>query len=469
MVWTVNLNSDPDLQTETAARLRRVDELNDSLNAADQLGTPRIVHFDKRDLPALSDRVVFHAPGDVVYCQRASDGELLWHTVLHLPEAFHVDADARPLEWDDTRRRAVADGQIAVFNGIDGLFAVGLVTGRRIWVQPREGGGDYGIDSRSDMAMAARDGLLAAMPKAGRLTLVRMLDGSTVWERDLRGEPVERLWMTDRRVVSADGLLQRVHLFRRTDGHLVRRVLFEQPDADAQLIDLICTSGVLCGPTSVSDSEGVTAVDLNSGETLWRTRLDKPLAQLFKPTEGYVGVGLLGGDVRILDAMTGDLVLKHRVSGARAVVDGVLIDGTLVVEHITMTGGRRYRDLAALDVATGEEVWRREDVVWLGQGAEPLQVVHGRVPVASHTAVRGTGRHKPVRVTMIDVRTGLGVGAEVTLPPGDGTVRLNGDFRILPGAEVAVIGMNKGIHALRIEPLVDTQSEEGGVNDNDGA
>ena len=43
------------------------------------------------------------------------------------------------------------------------------------------------------------------------------------------------------------------------------------------------------------------------------------LVQLFIPQEGYVGIGLLGGDVRIVKAESGEIVLDRRVVGTRAV------------------------------------------------------------------------------------------------------------------------------------------------------
>jgi hypothetical protein len=287
-----------------------------------------------------------------------------------------------------------------------------------------------------------------------------MLDGSTVWERDLRGERVGSVWMTEDRVLTADPFLQRVHLFRRPDGELVRRILLKQPDPEVRLIDLVRTNGCLCGPVSIGDSDGLLAVDLTSGETLWDARLDKPLYALFTPKEGYLGVGLLGGDVRILDARSGDPIVDRRVVGAHAVTDVAMFDGTLLVEYVTLRGSLRFFELAALDVATGAELWRREDVFPLGLPSEPLPIVGGRAPVALRGERFHPRQHDPLRVTMLDVRTGLNAGEEYAFPLTQSRPILNGDLLVLPEAGVVVIGLDRQIQTLRIESAISSPHEQ---------
>jgi outer membrane protein assembly factor BamB len=453
--WTVDLESEDDSGADI--QLRQADSLGEAL-AADP---PRLVDFAGPMQPVLQDRVVFHAPGDVVYCQRATDGGLLWHTTLRLPDRLLMDDEDRFDEWVDMPRRAVADGQTAVFNGADGLFAVGLITGRRIWARPYEDMMIPGSSDVGDWTMAARDGLLAAMPRSGRLALMRMLDGLTIWERDLRGERVRDIWMTEDRVLTADPVMQRVHLFRRDDGELIRQVLFEQPSPDVRLVEVVRTGGALCGPLSKSGTDGLMAIDLASGEGLWELALEKPLYALFKPKEGYLGVGLLGGDVRVLDATTGELVLGHRVPGTHAVIDGVLHDGTFLVKYVALREGSRLIELSALDVATGLELWRREDAYPLGSPSGPLPIVGGRVPIALRGESGQLRRNAPARVTMLDIRTGSNVGEEVSLlPSGRAPIRLNGDLLVLEGAGVVIIGAHTQIHALRIESSIASESQE---------
>ncbi len=59
---------------------------------------------------------------------------------------------------------------------------------------------------------------------------MRISDGSSIWERDLRDESVASVWMNDKVVITANEWLQRVHIFDRRDGTLIKQVLFRQPN-----------------------------------------------------------------------------------------------------------------------------------------------------------------------------------------------------------------------------------------------
>ncbi len=410
----------------------------------------RVIGFGEQPPVVLTDRIVVYGPDDVLSCHRADDGEVLWKAALRLPETFTDEAGITWLEGEDVPRRAVAEGQTAVFNGREGLFAVGLATGRRIWVRPYENERDPRDPLSHDTTMTAGGGLLAAMPKAGQLTLMRMLDGSTVWERDLLGERVEYIWMLGDRVVTVDAPFQRVHLFDRTDGRLVKRVLFEQPDPENLLVSLVNTADTLCGPTMIDNSEGVVGVDLASGEIVWRLQLEKPLVQLFRPQDGYLGLSLLGGDVRIVDGATGELVVERRVSGAHGVIRGTLVNGTLLVQYYTLHTGIRSFEVAALDVATDTELWRRGDLLPLWRIGRPLRVNGGRMPALIQTDELGTDNGRTVHLAMIDVRSGLSVGAELRLQSVDELGQFNGDFELYAIPGIAVVGTDTGIHALRM-------------------
>ncbi|MEK7730308.1 MAG: PQQ-binding-like beta-propeller repeat protein, partial [Planctomycetota bacterium] len=359
----------------------------------------RVVRVEPEGSPLLRNRILLYRSDGVLECLSvggqilaerppsvppsqggrqgggSADGELLWQTRLRLPEEFAesplVGSGNPPLE---AARRAVADGQIVVLNGADGLFAVGLVTGRRLWMRAHDTFREPNDTPKRDWAMAAADGLLAATPRQGRLTLMRMIDGSTVWERDLRGEPVDAIWMSADRVMTADATRQRVHLFDRADGRLVKRILFRSAEGGSQpILRLVRTAGMIVGPEASGATRGVVAVDDALGDVVWRVELDKPPVQLFEPQEGYLGIGLGQGMVRIVDANSGETVLERQVSRAYSVTGGVLFDGLLVLRVDAIRGQKQSAQLAALDVATGEEVWRREDISSLPYPDEPLR------------------------------------------------------------------------------------------------
>ncbi|MGB0715507.1 MAG: hypothetical protein ACPGXK_06500, partial [Phycisphaerae bacterium] len=65
---------------------------------------------------------------------------------------------------------------------------------------------------RESIALAAGPGWVVGTPRGGRLTLLRTLDGTQVWERDLRGEQITRVEVHGDRIVAFDNEMQRVHV-----------------------------------------------------------------------------------------------------------------------------------------------------------------------------------------------------------------------------------------------------------------
>jgi len=437
-----------------------IGELAWSIDPEPRNDVPRLVSFGHRSPGVLSDRLVIQGPADELTCYRADSGEVVWKTSLRLPDTVPDEESTNQRQSDDSPPWAVADGQTAVFHGRDGLFAVGLGTGRRIWCRGFEPAGSRRSPSATSSPMAADLGLLAATPRAGWLTLLRLLDGKVIWERDLLGERVGYLWMPADRVITADPRLERVHLFNRADGRLIKRVLFKQPDPRNLLVNLVPVGDVLCGPVARSEFKGIAGVDLASGEIQWEMKVDKPVVQLFSPQDGYLGVGLLGGDVRIVEASTGEPLIVRRVTGAQAVVRGTLTDGTLVVQQHDIETGVRAVSMTGLDVATDTELWHRDDVIPLWRMDRALRVVGGRIPVLYRPDRQGGGRSNRLRLTMIDVRTGTVSGQEVFLQTANPQTRLNGDFELLPASGVAVVGTNAGIRALRTEVVSDSSPRD---------
>ncbi len=426
------------------------------LNQIDTSGPPRQVRFPGEVPSCLSDRAVFYAPGDVIYCQDVSSGELVWYTRLGIPDRLSEGVRLLRAPPVGISHRALADGQTGVFSGRNGLHAVGLATGKRLWVRPYDYTGlpaasshGAGYTRMPDTAMAARDGLIAAVPEPGRLALLRLADGESVWERDLHGERVAHVWLTDATVVTADVWLQRVHLFDKRDGTLIKQIAFSQPDPESPLlVQHVHTGRIVCGPDCSARSDGVVAVDLTTGEPVWRLTLDKPLIQLFRPQEGYVGIGLLGGDVRIVDAVTGDVILDSRVLGAHLVFDGALADGTLVVKYLAAQDTSAPPELTGFDMETGTVLWHRADLAQ-AMRTTPLRIVAGTVPVVVRAEFLQEGPRKGSSLALIDLRTGVDVGPSVPIPFGEGGVRFNGDLAVYPGRVIA--GTTHGIHAFSTE------------------
>jgi outer membrane protein assembly factor BamB len=325
-----------------------------------------------------------------------------------------------------------------------------------LWVTPYDVRLDPELAVMRDFVNAARDGTVAAMPQAGKLSLLRMLDGGIIWERDLRGERVANIWMAPDRVLTADVGLGRVHIFDHASGHLVRQVLFEQPAPEVGPTRVVITDSMLCGPhSSTSEGDAVRGISLETGEEKWRYALTKPIAQLFQLGPSYVGAGLLGGDLLVLDANTGELVLERHVSNGLPVVDGALVDGTLVVLSERRQGQLRVPELAAIDVATGEELWPRNDLAALQEPVGRLIVYGGAIPAIlsiAETMVDGRAvtqvRNSALSLGMIDIRTGVISGETAELPPATSGTRLTRDLAIRDG--MIAVGSNRSIQAFRL-------------------
>ncbi|MFQ5414224.1 MAG: PQQ-binding-like beta-propeller repeat protein [Phycisphaerae bacterium] len=423
-------------------------------------GALRMFGFAGGSPPAMADRVLVYRAADAVDCYSVADGALLWRTSLRMPgdPAEHValsdrDAGRRGPGWSpvasdpvmsfDVARWAVADGQTVVINGPDALYALGVVTGKRLWIRPHDCGRvRFG---RLDRAMAAADGVLAATPRRGWVTLMSMLDGSTVWRRDLRGEAVDDIRMFGHRIVCADEALERVHVLDRRDGTLVAKILFDQPDPTSDLVELVQTGQRLVGPRHTPTADGIVAVDIATGRPAWRLTLDRPLVQLFVPRDDRLGVSTLGGGVRVVDVATGDTVSSFTLDGVRDVQDGVWFEDRLILSATKAGSRSAYPLLVAVDPATGGERWRRDDIAPALRDT-PLRVYDGVVLAAVSVSTRPPARRRNrVDLTMIDVRDGSSVGAGVRLLPRDARDALlpHGDFGVWP--DRVVVGYGVGI------------------------
>ncbi len=425
-------------------------------NATEGSYLGRIVRIEPEDSPLLRDRIVLHRSDGALECLSTSRGEHLWQTALRFPEEFRDVLPPGSTAPVEPARRAIVDGQTAIFNDAEGLYAVGLITGRRLWIRSYETPGEVGQASKRDWAMAAADGLLAAAPIRGRLTLMRARDGSTIWERDLRGEPVDAIWMQGDRIVTTDAPRQRVHLFDRATGRLIKKILFQQSGSAQQIVRLIRTAGMIIGPDSSGPSRGVVAVDDAQGEIVWRVDLDKPAVQLFEPMEGYLGIGLGQGMVRVVDSASGETLIERQVTGAYSVTGGALFDGLLILRVEAVRGPRQTTQLVALDVATGEEVWRREDIMGLPNPDEPLSVKDGFIPALMETTqpeVTATGAQTArlrTLLVLIDARTGSNVGQGADLSGTSNGGRFVGDVVVREGA--VIVGTQRSVNAYRAKP-----------------
>jgi len=409
---------------------------------------PRLVELAGNSDAIGTDRAVFQTVNDAIYCQRSTDGALLWHTTLHAPETFDSLSGARSPNDATGRRRAVVDGQIGVFNARHGLFGVGLLTGRRLWFKPYDFLPRVDETHERDSLMAADDGMLAAMQRAGRLTMIRLRDGAELWQRDLRVGDVASVHLTDDAVVAVDRAGRRVQLVDRRTGALIQRLGFDQTTKTSGQVDVALMDSLLVGPDDGEEDElidpGIVAYDTRTGRQAWRMGFLKPVAQVFDAGLGYLGVGLLGGDVVVMEIETGEVAFTHRVEGVTAVTGGRVVDTNLVVQAASPNDRRRLPMLVGLDIVTGKEAWRFENLARPAEfekltSRHELPVIvelpHGRAPGA----------------TIVDLRTGKRLGDAANLAVDRNRQHnFNSDYGLFDGA--FVVGYSDGTWAFATEP-----------------
>lgn len=414
----------------------------------------RVVLFDGPLPPALTDRLLIAGREGFLECISAGKKELLWKSRLELPGRF--DDNVEGVRSQSVQRFGVADGQTVVLNGPEGIFAIGAITGRLLWARPFDRAlVDLAGSAARDRIMASGDGLVVAAPRDGYLSLLRMTDGSTVWERDLRGASLARVWMEGDAVVFSDADMKYAHILDRRDGRSIARIQLRQPNPEHERVTLVVSQGMVYGPDKSSGVEAVVGYSLSSGERVWRSEVEKPIVSLFEPRKGYLGVGLLGGDVKILDARNGGLVLERSDPTVRAINSGVMWAGTLILRATALRGPKQSIELVAFDIATGTEEWRRQDLAMLSTSEDRLEIVGGVIAGVIEKSKmeeglrKGAGTRLTAYATLIDVRTGADAGTMVELIGYGHGSGVNGDLAVYPG--LVAVGTMKGIQGIMID------------------
>ncbi|MHC5108566.1 MAG: outer membrane protein assembly factor BamB family protein [Planctomycetota bacterium] len=371
-----------------------------------------LVKFGGDNLSMLGDRLLLISSSDTVQCLHAGDGRTLWESEI----GFVREPPRSQVRYNSWEKGGVVtgmvSGQTGVFRGATGLHALGLVSGKRIWSVRYDGLSSMMGGHRENIALAAGDGWFVGTPKAGRLTSYSMLDGGMIWERDLRGEFIYRVEVVDDRIITFDEYNQRVHVIDPSSGELLSRQIFKQPDIEGDLINVIVNAGVITGPARIGEDDGVVAFDLETGEQLWQLATDKPLTQLFKAGEGLVGIGGLGGELKVANAATGELVFDGRIRSVQRVVDAIWDDDVFVIRHVSPAV--RSSALVAIDPGSGEVKWDRGGLATMAAARYELQKYNGWLPVLVDQR-SNRGRVQPLQAVMLDVQTGEEVGDRVDL------------------------------------------------------
>jgi outer membrane protein assembly factor BamB len=332
-------------------------------------------------------------------------------------------------------------------------------------------------------AMAADGGVLALASGTGRLFAVRLSDGVDLWRRDLRGESVEELHFIGDQLMAIDPGCERVQVFDRADGRLRKRIFFQQPYGDEDLVRVVRTDDVDVGVTLNGPSHVVTAAALSSATEapLWQAPLEKPIRQLFLPSEGTIGVSLMGGDVLLLDARTGEVTFRLPCPSpdheAVLVVDGdvgqtrqwnqalcvagasngLTIDGVLILRYFDSATGSGNAALLAVDLSTGKPLWERGDLASGDEGGMPFRAMGDLLPALLLGAAAPGRPGRRLGLAMLDARTGFSVGQIAELQSGNPREPISGEFRFLPG--VVAVGNGSLIQGFETVPASESDRE----------
>ncbi len=385
-----------------------------------------------------------------------STGRVLWQADIRFPEVFpnssFLRRNSQRSRANDQgpRRSFVVDGQVVVVVSREGLSGIGLITGKRLWVRPFDLLPLVTHPAKRDSTIAAQGGMMASMHTGGRLTLMRTADGSIVWERDMYGETVQHIWLTDTRVITADRQMQRVHIIDRADGKLIRQVLFGQPDADSDLVSLVIVGGSLYGPTHSTRVDGLLGVDLVSGEDVWRRDLDRPLVQLFALNEHMLGVALLGGGGYVIDAAMGYESTSFFFENVPRVKGLHLVDDSLIAIYAERMNRRPIMGMKALDVATGKPRWSRQDLAVVKGNTASIQVMGNNIFTVLETVTSPRAHDTRYTVAAIDAATGADDGWREELPKmgPQSSYRFDGDLDVRPG--IVLVGTTSTIYGFTL-------------------
>jgi outer membrane protein assembly factor BamB len=440
--------------------------------------------------PTLDDKVLLADLDGMLRCVQAQTGNELWRASMRTSEAIYDDDQLLAAYGNDDRWvTAAVDGQVAVVKSPFGCIALGTATGRRLWSKPPEEliltdderemlmvNQGVPVAARQQFArqmrqvkneqpydyvtLEAANGVVASITDTGRVSVRRLGDGLTLWERNLRGERLSDIRCAGDYIVTSNAAFERMHVLEQRTGRLVKRVLFRQPNVGVEFIPPVITDRVLCGLGAGEDGrDGISAHALDSPSTapLWRFQPDKPVCRLFTPAEGMTAISHVGGDVIFVDTMTGDERSRVRVPGASAVVGGWLMDDLFVAQYREVRQGRMYPVLVGMGLRSGQLEWQRVDLApvdsWLDATrpfGNTLAVLVEEGSASSPHQARGIG------AATIDLRTGQSLGAEVSVIPAPFRQWYHGEASIRPGA--VVVASEKVIRAVGMIPV---QRQEG--------
>ncbi|MHC4094168.1 MAG: outer membrane protein assembly factor BamB family protein, partial [Planctomycetota bacterium] len=415
-------------------------------------GPPRLLDVRGKRPEALAERLIVIADGDALRCYGIGDGALEWEAELRMSAEFLLDeiAGSSDAELSPPRRYATTDGQTVLINSAQGLHAVGMITGKRLWairLDARRGSPD---DPYGQELVWARQGRIACVPRRGWLAVVSARDGSTLWERPVGQARTGAVRIFDSFVLAVDEEVRSVQVFDLSDGTLRSRLSFQPVELWAGDLELFYGDGLICGP----DGSAVVAYELATGRERWRLPVPEGLAGVFQVSQDLLGVGAVGGQLRLVEIATGEVVFEQQVaSSGDGVIDGTLDSGTLVVVGLVDASAAQC-ELVGIDVTAKAVRWKRADLATSWRPVWFFERARGVLPALVELAEESDGGPVPsgprLGLAMIDVVSGHDLGLVLLPDGGVAGERLSGYVEVWPGC--LVVGTSDRIVGLRTQP-----------------
>jgi outer membrane protein assembly factor BamB len=411
----------------------------------------RMVRLGDQNSEPFADRqLVMAAPGKL-RSYLAMTGAMEWEAELQVGYDFTYggigETAASGPRVDDEPATVFVDGETAIVNSPEGVHAVGVISGRRLWAEPIRGR-VFLRDRTTDVGA----GRVICMLRPTLLSALSVIDGKVVWRRDVESEP-GGVYVRDGFVVTVDPDTEILQTYSLRTGEFLARLSFHQPesvDESGAFIPVSYHDGIFCGP----DERSVTAYDGRTGERIWSLALPDEPVNMFEPAEGKVVVSTADGRYWMIDTYTGEVLIEHQFDAlAGGAVDGHLDGETLVLVGYSETIEGDLWQLIGTESRTGAVRWSRS---FLGTvSGSQLRLVDGLIPVLEIVSQKSTGADRSPMVerqtlVLIDTRTGDVVGDPVVWAGYAAGNRLTGEMSVRPGR--MLLQSAKGIVALETEP-----------------
>jgi outer membrane protein assembly factor BamB len=411
------------------------------------------------DLGEAAQQHVFLAEEQTLAAFDKLDGKATWSAELRLLGEQLTDLAMPSRDDDDDASSAQlwCDGQTAVALGKTGLFAIGMLSGRRLWGVGYEEPDTANLPLLRQRLAAVGNGRLYYAPRRGVLACASLVDASDLlWERVLYNERLDKIHVADDYCITMDAARRRVTVYAAENGRRYCALEFEHPEEEAPL-ELAYVRGQLVGPKG---AQTVACYSARTGELNWSKQTPAPIGWIFKPGEDYVGVVCVGGQVMLIDVLGGEVVLDVNVPQvAEGFAEGRLHGDALLLLAANETSPRGDEPaLISLDRKTGAVRWTHEHFGATGANrfaharlldvAEDVMPMFRRAPVDSDLEFKKAMGE--VVVELYDKDTGERVGPAVrTNHSASIHEGLTGEFGLWPGR--FIVGAHNSLLVLPIE------------------